>query len=55
MAWQLHHEGADPELDKVIARRFGPDHDLPCERREMITCAMWECQIRNRCRYADNK
>lgn len=51
MTWKPHFEGRDPELDKIVRRRFGRDHDKPCARPEVLTCAMWDCQVRDRCRF----
>jgi hypothetical protein len=51
MPWRLYVEGADPELDKIVWRRFGRDHDKPCRRPEMLTCAMWKCQRANQCQH----
>ncbi len=50
MSWSLHIPGQDPELDKVLARRFGRDHNRPCENPNILTCAIWECQRRGICR-----
>lgn len=49
MTWRLHQRGADPERDKILARRFGRDHDKPCRRSKVLTCALWECQRANQC------
>lgn len=37
------------EIDKIVCRRFGSQHDKPCASPTMLTCAMWECQVRDRC------
>lgn len=47
--WQVHRPGVDPELDKIIARRFGRDHARPCTQPTVLTCSKWECQKANRC------
>ena len=49
--WGIHHFGRDPELDKIVMRRGGPapECDFPCQKPEIIICAMWECQKENRC------
>lgn len=52
MAWRRYFEGADPERDVIVRRRFGPAHDRPCNRPEVITCARWQCQKANRCQSA---
>jgi len=40
--------------DDVIARRFGPRHARPCADPQTITCALYECQERNRCKKSFN-
>lgn len=47
--WREYHEGADPEHDKVVRRRFGPKCEKPCRRPEIIECARWKCQEANCC------
>lgn len=45
--------GSTPEFDHfdaIVRRRFGPAFEKPCDDPNMIECAMWECQERNRCR-----
>jgi hypothetical protein len=37
--------------DATIWRRFGRNHDKPCKRPEILTCAMWECQKADKCRW----
>lgn len=39
----------DEDVEAVVLRRFGKDHEQPCARRNVLTCAMWKCQVRNRC------
>ena len=53
MTWKQHIEGRDPELDKIVRRRFGSQHDKPCARPNTLTCALWECQKADRCKEAD--
>lgn len=38
----------EPEF---VWRRFGREHEKPCKRPTIITCAMWECQYANECRW----
>lgn len=33
----------------ITQRRFGLDHDQPCKRPNVLTCATWQCQKANRC------
>lgn len=40
-------------MAEIARRRFGRDHDKPCERPETLTCAMWACQVRDRCVHAN--
>lgn len=47
--WRVYHPGADPEHDKIVRRRFGRDHKRRCNRPEILTCAMPECQYANKC------
>ena len=47
--WVEYHPGADPELDKIVRRRFGRDHDRPCNRPDVLTCAKAECQYADAC------
>ena len=42
------HEAPDSE---VIWRRFGSEHEKPCKRLGVTTCAMWECQKANQCQW----
>jgi hypothetical protein len=37
--------------DEIMWRRFGSEHDKPCKRPTVLTCAMWECQQANECRW----
>lgn len=39
-------------IREIVRRRFGSRHDKPCERPETLTCAIWECQVRDRCVHA---
>jgi len=41
----------DPSWEEIVKRRFGSRHDKPCARPEVLTCAMPECQLANRCRH----
>ncbi len=34
---------------RIAGRRFGPTFNKPCNDPEVIECAMWECQLANRC------
>jgi hypothetical protein len=54
-SWSVHHPGVDPKLDKIVARRFGLWHKKPCRRPDMLTCALWECQERNKCAFKSAK
>jgi hypothetical protein len=47
--WGVYHPGLDPEIDKIVRRRFGRDHDRPCNNPDMLTCAMPECQYADAC------
>lgn len=53
MTWAIYVEGRDPDLDVIVRRRFGRDHDRKCARPEILTCALFECQQRDRCRLMD--
>jgi len=48
-AWRVHRWGQNPELDEIVARRFGSRFDRPCNNPNIVECAMWECQQANRC------
>lgn len=39
------------ERNEVISRRFGPGHEKPCRRPEVITCAGWDCQKAGECQH----
>lgn len=39
------------QISDIVRRRFGSLHDKPCSRAEVLTCARWECQVRDRCQY----
>ena len=41
--------GQDVDVQAIIRRRFGSDHDSPCDHPRVTTCAYWECQFANRC------
>jgi hypothetical protein len=47
--WRRYNEGADPAHDVIVHRRFGRDHSKPCNRPNVLTCALWECQRANEC------
>lgn len=51
MIWKVHQWGEDERMDEIVMRRFGSDHDKPCSRPEVITCSLWDCQVRDRCQY----
>lgn len=34
----------EPTLNEIVNRRFGRNHEQPCDRPEVLTCALWECQ-----------
>jgi len=51
MTWKIHYPGADPIIDEILARRFGPAFHKPYVRQDVIECAFWECQERDVCRY----
>ena len=36
---------------EIAARRFGSDHDKPCKRAGVLTCAMWKCQEADCCQF----
>jgi hypothetical protein len=38
-----------PPADDPVWRRFGREHDKPCRRPEVLTCALCECQRANEC------
>ncbi len=40
---------------EICWRRFGPKFEKPCGNPEVIECAMWECQERNRCKHLVGK
>jgi hypothetical protein len=39
----------DEQLAKIVSRRFGRDHDLPCKRPDVLACALWACQSVGKC------
>lgn len=41
-------------LDDVLARRFGSAHARPCADPNTVTCTLWDCQERNRCKKSFN-
>jgi hypothetical protein len=47
--WREHRPGLDPDLDKIVARRFGSKHDRPCRNPDMLSCARAQCQFENEC------
>lgn len=42
-----------PTTDEVVRRHFGRNHDKPCKRPSVLTCALWECQKANECRWGE--
>ena len=48
--WRVHRPGINPEIDAIIARRFGNRHSRPCNDPNVLTCAMSECQWADECR-----
>lgn len=36
-------------MDDIALRRFGRDHERPCKRPEILTCARSQCQQANAC------
>ena len=47
--WSEYRPGLDAELDKIVKRRFGRDHEWPCNNPNVLTCAQPECQYANAC------
>lgn len=39
------------ETREITSRRFGHAFERPCQRPEIVECAMWECQVASICRY----
>jgi hypothetical protein len=37
------------EPDEITARRFGRNHDRPCNDPNTLTCSFYECQKCNEC------
>lgn len=37
--------------EEIVSRRFGPEHERECQRPQIVTCALWECQVANVCQY----
>jgi hypothetical protein len=46
--WREYQQGNEAH-DEIVRRRFGRDHDKPCNRPSILTCAMPECQYANAC------
>jgi hypothetical protein len=40
-------------IDEVVQRRFGRDHEKPCRRPDVLTCAKWNCQSAGACQAED--
>lgn len=38
-----------------VHRRFGRDHEKPCKRPDVLSCAMVECQMADECRWDEVK
>lgn len=38
--------------DEIVWRRFGRDHENPCNNPNVTTCALWQCQVANACQLA---
>lgn len=46
--WRVFRpNGPDAE---IVKRRFGRDHERPCNRPGVLTCALPKCQYANECR-----
>jgi hypothetical protein len=41
------------ETSEIVSRRFGRDHEKPCKRPDVLTCAMWPCQSAGECQADD--
>jgi hypothetical protein len=39
------------ETENPVWRRFGRDHERPCKRPNILTCAQWSCQRANECQW----
>lgn len=37
------------DIIKIAKRRFGSRHEKPCNNPRTLTCALWECQVANKC------
>jgi hypothetical protein len=42
-------EAIEAEADDPVRRRFGRDHDKPCNDPNVLSCSRWACQSINRC------
>ena len=40
---------------QIVRRRFGSEHGDPCERKGVLTCAMWQCQVAGECQWTHLK
>lgn len=47
--WGIYNPRLDP--GRIALRRFGRNHDKPCVRSEVLTCAIPRCQNANECRW----
>lgn len=50
MTWRIHVPGRDPSLDEIVTRRLGRMYSRRCENPDMLLCASWGCQYRDRCK-----
>lgn len=38
-------------IEDIVRRRFGRNHDKPCNKPDVLTCALWECQNADQCQW----
>ena len=34
---------------EIVTRRFGRDFDKPCDNPNVLECALWPCQVKDKC------
>lgn len=39
------------DVEEIVKRRYGRRHEKPCAKPDTLSCSLWECQERDRCRF----
>ena len=50
---KIEAPSCDTPDSESAKRRFGRDYEKKCKHPDIVECAQWECQSRDKCKYED--